>query len=101
MLSPMIMQNLGKLKIERSQLPVLIHNNQVIEGLFTIVGYTCQKYNKLDLYGSNIFIRVNTLLFLDKGARNIANLFHKAAPNNGFFLRTGRICSTKIRRSDK
>lgn len=62
MMSPAIMQHLAKLKIERSQLPVLIQGNQVIEGLFTIVGYTCKKYNKMNLFGSKIYIRVRILL---------------------------------------
>lgn len=62
-LSPVIIQHISKLKIDKNQLPVLIHGNLVVEGVYPVVVYSCKKFNGEALMGSSIFIRVIIDLF--------------------------------------
>ncbi len=53
-----ILQHIRKFKIQSEQLPVLIHNDLVIEGQYPIALYTCNRFNNLHLLGSTRFIHV-------------------------------------------
>lgn len=44
-------------------LPVLIHDNLVVEGQFPIVNYAVRRFDRLDLLGANIMAKVWIDLF--------------------------------------
>lgn len=53
-----IVKQVRRFKIDRSQLPAMIHGNIYAEGPEPICSYLCKRFNRLELLGTNIYMRV-------------------------------------------
>ena len=56
-ISPVIMQTLCKMKIEKSQVPALVAKKLVVYGHIPMMTYICKTYNGEHLFGSNIRVK--------------------------------------------
>jgi hypothetical protein len=53
-----IFETLRGLKIDKTQLPILVHEGMVIEQLFPVMTYICYRFEREDLLGRDAFQKV-------------------------------------------
>jgi hypothetical protein len=58
-----VLKQLSKCKVDREQLPALVHADSFVEGQSEISYYLCYQFGHKELFGSTIFIRVRIVLF--------------------------------------
>ena len=57
-LSSVVLELLRGLKIDRSQLPMLLHEGLIVNQPFAIMGYLCRRFNREDLLGDDNYNKV-------------------------------------------